>query len=189
MPSGISVASVREPPSRTPDATRRSGGDALNRPRRRMRVAAAIADAVVQPRRAPLPEFDLLGHETIAAPVRRPRDVLARARVLRLDGGEALLEHFPAGDRLALRRRPRAEACGARPLGEVRARFGVVDVLDRALDAHLALELGPVEEQRRIRMRGELAPLAAAVVGVEHEAALVERLEQDDPRARAGALA
>jgi hypothetical protein len=40
----------------------------------------------------------------------------------------------------------------------------------------------PVEQQGRLGMRGELAALAAAGVGVEHEAALVEGLEQHRAR-------
>jgi hypothetical protein len=56
--------------------------------------------------------------------------------------------------------------------------------LDLALDAHLAPEHRPVEQQRRVGVCLELVGLAAGVVREEDDAALVEPLGQDHPRRR-----
>src|SRR6185312_1986928 len=67
---------------------------------------------------------------------------------------------------------------------EVGVRFGVAHTLDRTLDAHLALHRLPVKAERRPGMREQLASLAALVIGVEHEPACIDVLEQDDARRR-----
>ena len=56
-----------------------------------------------------------------------------------------------------------------------------------ALGAHLALERRPVEDEGGARIRRQLAGLPAAEVRVEDEAAVVDALEQHDPRARRAA--
>ena len=90
---------------------------------------------------------------------------------------------------LALRRRPGADPRIERPGGEVGVRLRGADLGDHALDAHHALQLDPVELQRGLRIAVELARLAAAVIRVPDEAALVVTLDQDDPRRRpAGAV-
>src|SRR6266536_3591106 len=199
IPSGIRIASVREsrpgPPVtvaalRAPSASAwgslrpSSRRQPINRPEGRMRIAAAVTDAVVQPRRTALPEFELVGREPVPAPVRGARNVIAGPLVLRLYGREARLEVDASGDRLALRRCPCAQPRRARPACEVRRLFGFVDPVDQTLDTDLALELGPEEEQRRVRTGGKIAPFATQVIGEEDEATLVEALEQHDPRRR-----
>src|SRR6202023_2206622 len=121
------------------------------------RVAPAVDQAIVEAAGASLPELDQLGAQAIAAPVLghrhlSPGETLARR-------GHGGLELGAAGDRRALSRRPRARV-----------------LLDDPLDPHLAVAGRPVETQRRARIGGELARLAAAVVGEEDEAAFVVAL-------------
>jgi hypothetical protein len=56
--------------------------------------------------------------------------------------------------------------------------------LDPALDPDLTLQLAPPEDQGRPRIGGQFGALAALVVGVEAEAALVEPAQQDHPGRR-----
>ena len=129
----------------------------------------AIAHAIVQPRRLALPQLDHLGHDAIAAPVRRARR--RRVAVRALDLRDQRLERGPALDHLRLRRRDRAELAAARPRREVRVGRRGVDLLDRAFDPDLAVQRLPEQDERRERMRGEVAALAPVVVREEHEAA------------------
>src|SRR5688572_30259057 len=77
--AGISYDETRP----APRSRRRtgSGRESLNRP---VLPGAAVEQAIVQPVAAPLPELDLLRLHAIAAPVRRPRGVVAIARLNRL---------------------------------------------------------------------------------------------------------
>ena len=54
--------------------------------------------------------------------------------------------------------------------------------MDDTLDPHLAAERAPVEQHRRPRVLGDLLALAAEVVRVEDESALVEALQEHHPR-------
>ena len=96
--------------------------------------------------------------------------------------GESGLQRRAPRDRLALRRRPRTELRRAGTPGEIGGRFRGFERRRDALDAHLPLEIGPEEEQRRVGFRRQLAALPAQVVREEHEAAVVEDLEQHDAR-------
>src|SRR5690606_8047192 len=96
----------------------------------------------------------------------------------------ARLERLTARDRLALPRRPRGQTARERAAAEVRLRLLARDAGDRAGHADLAVQLRPVEDERRVRVRLQLPPLAALVVRVERKAALVEPLEQHHARGR-----
>src|SRR5688572_12976508 len=124
---------------------------------------------------AALPELDRLRLDAVAAPVRRPRRVvgIAAARL-----GHRLFENFPRTNGPALGRGPGREASAERPGGEVRVGLAGCHLFDAALDAHLALELRPEEHQAGRRPRLELAPLAAEVVGIEGESALLRSEER-----------
>src|SRR6185295_15935041 len=102
-----------------------------------------------------------------------------------LDGRDRALELLARGDDLALRRRPRADARGARAPREVGVAFGLGQTLGGAFDAHRAVDLQPAEGQRGVGVRLQLARLGRAVVGEEAEAALVEAPQQDVARPRA----
>jgi hypothetical protein len=56
-------------------------------------------------------------------------------------------------------------------------------------DVHLAPERGPVEQQRDVRVLGDLARLARPQRGGEDERVVLEALQRDGPRGRARALA
>src|SRR4051812_29613975 len=110
------------------------------------------------------PELKRVRHEPEPAPALGPRRLLR----LRRDGG---LELRARADRLRLARR-----CSAAPRGggtRLPVRIGLLgrNTGDDSLDAHL--HLGPPEEERRARVRVELAPLARRVAGEERESALV----------------
>jgi hypothetical protein len=113
-----------------------------------------------------------------AAPLLGQGRIVAELRAGVLHPG---LELGPVTDRAALRRRPRREPSPDRAAAVVRLRILTARALDGPFDADLATDLAPVEEQRRPRVRRHLFALAAAVVGVEDEAALVDALEQHHP--------
>src|SRR6185437_12701424 len=159
-------------PVRRSDSSRRmsngrcgSWREALDPP---ARPIAGVGDAVVQAAQAPLPELEVLGHQAVAAPVGRACGLLA---MLAGEARPALLEPGAALDRLALRRGPGADARAERARVVVGGRLRAAHALDRPLDAHLALELLPEERDGGGGIGGEVAPLAALVVGEEHEAA------------------
>src|SRR5690348_16486659 len=126
---------------------------------------ARIEQPVVQPVGAPLPELDLGREQAVAAPVGRARRRLA-VGALRL--GRRALQDLPVGDALALWRGPGRDAGARRARREVGIRLGRAGLLDGAVDAHLALELRPQEDQRGGAVRGELQRLAAAIVRIEN---------------------
>src|SRR5262245_46780641 len=109
-----------------------SGGEPLLRPRS---PAPAVADPVVKPVGAALPEFDAIGPQPVSPPARRPGDGDALEPPGRPP--QPLLQIRAPGDRPALRRSPRAEPRSARPRPEVVVRFLLRDRLDPPLDAHL----------------------------------------------------
>src|SRR5512134_3013026 len=151
-------------------------GQALDPP---AMAVAGVAEAIVHAVVAALPELDRLGLEEVAAPVLRPGDILAVELAHQL--GEALFQLL-ALDGPALGGCVRPDLALTRPRGEVGVGLAVREPLDRAADAHLPVELAPVEDQCRPRVGGELAALDALVVREEAEALGGEPLEQDHPR-------
>ena len=135
----------------------------------------ARSQAVVQPALAPLPELPLIGLEAVATPVRRAR---RHQHELRAVLGGVGHQHAPARDHLALRAGPGADARIERAAGKVFVAFFVTDLFHKALDAHHTLQLHPVELQRHIGVAGNLAALAAVVIGKPDDAALVVALDQ-----------
>ena len=117
------------------------------------------------------------GRSAVAAPVLRPRYVASA--ILALELGDRLVElaRGPRARGPAVTPRPPA----ARRAGASRSTRPTPSALTRstgALDAHLPPERIPVEEQRRARVRLELAALAASVAGEEDEAVLVGALQE-----------
>src|SRR5262249_43244421 len=112
------------------------------------RAVALVREAIVEPRGAREPELDSIRHEAVATPVGRPRD---GARVARVDLLHARLELLARRERSTLLGGPRPDLALARPRREICVRFGVVDLLDAALDAHLLPRRGPVRAERRER--------------------------------------
>src|SRR5262249_58827778 len=96
--------------------------------------------------------------------------------------GVGAFELGAAGGGRALLRGPGAELGGGGAAREVGGALGARGRLQAPFDAHLAVGDRPVEDQGGVRVGGQLAGLAAAVVGVGDEAALVVPLEQHDAR-------
>src|SRR5918999_3759251 len=136
-----------------------------------------VAEAVVEAAGAVLPELPGVWNQAIAAPVLADRQVAAL--VLPSQFGHALLEPLAARHRAALGRGERAHLAVARAAVGIALALLAREALDRPLHADLAAERGPVEEERGAWVRLELTALAAAVVGVEGEAALIDALRED----------
>ena len=146
------------------------------------RAVALVQPALVQAVFGAVPELDPLRLHAQAGPARRARHVAA------VEFGSASLrrcfERLARVQRLRLLRRPCTELAAARARGEIGIGLGVVDDFHRALDPHLhaLAHPRPVEQQRGLRIGLQFAALAAVEVGVEDEAAGIERLEQDGAR-------
>src|SRR5207237_4075850 len=149
-------------------------------------AGARIEQAVVQAIRASLPELDLARRYAIAAPVRRARRRIAVAAA-RL--GHRGLQRSTRRNALALRRGPGGKARTQRATREICIGIVRLDALHGAVDAHLALELGPDEDQAGGAACLELARLAAAVVRVEDEAGAFDAFQEHDAgRRRPGGI-
>ena len=138
--------------------------------------------AVVQAELTGLPELDAQRREPVAAPVVGPRHVAALE--LRLEFADPCDQRVTRFERLALERRPGADLAAARTDGEVPVRLGRRHPRDRPLDADLLVGPRPVRADRGPGIGLDLGRLAAAVVGVEHDAALVHFMHQDDAAGR-----
>src|SRR5436309_2884283 len=108
------------------------------------------------------PEFDSVGHDAVAAPMRRPPDVGAFKPPPHLF--EAQLERLSAVERPRLIRGPGAELRIPCPRGEIGVGLSVGHALHGALDTHLPPQRLPVEEQRRPRIIREVVRLFALLV-------------------------
>jgi len=158
---------------------RRSGGEAHDSPAA-IRLAAVL-QPVMQARRAALPELHARGQQTVAAPVRRARRRVAKALAV---FGFARFERGAVGHFAALLGGPGAQPRAERARVVVGVALLLRNLFHHALDAHLALQPDPVEEQRRMGVGGQFRALVAGVVGEEGEAALVQVLEQHDAGGR-----
>src|SRR5688572_15863104 len=83
-------------------------------------------------------------------------------------------QFFPAGDHLALPRNIRAQTASPRTQFKVSLRFFPPDFAHRSRHAHLTFERMPWKSQRRARVRGEFASLAAQVVREKNKTARVD---------------
>src|SRR6185312_5403401 len=137
----------------------------------------------MQSARPVAPELHSIRYDAKAGPVWRPRD--ARSFEARGDLRHPALQISRLRHRATLVRGPRAKLARTRARCEIRVSLGVAGRLGAALDAYLNLHRRPVEAQRAVRVGEQFSPLASFVVGVEDEAALVERLEEHDSVGRA----
>jgi len=127
------------------------------------------------------PEFDPLRHDAEARPRRgrgtsRPASERERAcqRPIRSRARRAARSGATSSRELAL---ARGASASRRPPRPPRPRR-------HALDPHLSPEHAPVKRHRGARVLGEIAALAAARVGEEHEAAVVDLLQEHHPHRR-----
>src|SRR5436190_16577874 len=104
----------------------------------------------MQPVRALLPEFDLIGMNTIPSPVYGTRRAVVG--IPGLEFPVAVFEHCARRDRGALPRSQCREAAPNRPRREVGVRFGGRKLRDTSGDTHLAVDLAPVKYQGDMRI-------------------------------------
>jgi hypothetical protein len=138
-----------------------------------------VAPALMQAELRAVPELDATRHHAQPTPAFRSRHIAAGKT--RFGGGHARIEFLARGQGARLQRRPRADLAHARARGEVGIGLAVADTLHTALDAHLDArftQAAPQEQQRHLRVGLQLAALVAVQVGIEHETAFVEGLEQ-----------
>ena len=67
---------------------------------------------------------------------------------------------------------------------KIALRFFARGLFDFSADANLPVEFDPVKTQARVRIRLKLFPLRAFVICKEHEAVLIETLQQNDSHRR-----
>ena len=139
----------------------------------------------MQPTLPALPELHDLGQDPQPAPELRHWYLLP-ALEAPLDLVDPPLELLPPSEHLALLTRPGAQPAAAYTRVVVDLALLAAQALNRALDADLALELGPPEGQAGEGVGGDVGGLARrAPVGVDDEAARVELLEVDHARGHA----
>ncbi len=128
----------------------------------------------MQPAWASLPEFERIGNDTIAAPVRRPRYIarwVSYRKLCRLSHHD----HFRL-DRLTLFRRPCSEAACVWPRLEILVRLLGGHFVGEAGDPDLPFEFGPEECKCGVRIFCQFAALAAVVVCIEDEPIVIVTL-------------
>ena len=182
------LGAEERPPPRLIDSARGGTRSRLPPYRRplRSRVVAGEHDAVVQPRRAALPELDLACLHPIPAPVRRPRHGLVVGEP-GADLGHLLLEGGSGCHGFRLVARPRRQLRTARARGEVRVVALRRQGRGRAEHDDLALQRVPGEEDRHRRVRRERVALPRQPVGEEPQrSVVVDSAEQHRSRGRSG---
>src|SRR5580658_452348 len=135
-----------------------------------------IEQTVMQPVFPPLPELDRLGPQRVASPVGWARNNF-RTLELALELAQPVLELLPAGNRRALLGCPSAQPAAFRPRRKVGVRLAARDPSHTAFHAHLPLEFGPIEDQRRMRVFREFSAFSAPIVRVEDEVAFFQTLQ------------
>src|SRR4051794_2252071 len=116
---------------------------------------------VMQAERPILPELDGDRCDTVAGPVGRAGHLADG--VLRRVEGDRLLEGEAALERARLLARPGADAAVAGSALEVRVGLRLAHPRDGSPRPDLPAQALPVEDERRLRIGGELAPLGGLV--------------------------
>src|SRR6266480_5947426 len=129
---------------------------------------APVAQPVMQPERASLPELHRVGFEKVPAPEVRHRD-LPRLWPASLQLGDTVIQDSPRRDHGRLPAGPRPDLGEPGPRPVVGLALGLRQLADRALDDHLALEAVPREHQAGRRVPGEFPALTRGAVAVEGE--------------------
>src|SRR5471032_3023487 len=97
-------------------------------------------------------------------------------------------KHRAAFDHFTLLRRPRAYSRSKRARRKIGIAIFRTCLDDGTLDTHLEFEFDPVKQQTRGGVAREFMTFAAEVIREEHEAAVVDALDQHDACRRAAAL-
>src|SRR5690606_15254769 len=138
-----------------------------------------ILETVVETVFSPLPELEYVRLHPATAPDTWQRtfdvaELIAHLRELRLQG---LARIDPA----ALPRRPGRQLAVAGPADEIAEHVGRAEPPGYTADDDLAIHRIPGKMQADPGIGGNMPGLAAAQVGIEHQAALVDMLEQHQP--------
>jgi hypothetical protein len=141
----------------------------------------------VQSVRSALPKFDCLRSYLVATPERGKRHLTLGKFAFHLF--PLRLEKLTRGDLAALRGGPRRELAFAGAGREVLHGFNRGQLGSDASDDDLTLERQPGKEQRRRRIRIELASLTALKIGKENEPLSVDAFQKDSAHERASTLA
>src|SRR5215208_4647836 len=129
-----------------------------------------------------LPKFQFIRLESITAPVWRQWNRFVAETLGHLR--HSRIEHTPPIEHLALTRRPCAQLASDRTRMKVRLRFFTRSLLHFSTDADLPVEFDPVKPKRRVWIGLELFPFRAFIIRKEHEAILIEALQQNDSHRR-----
>src|SRR5436190_23031227 len=133
-----------------------------------IRAVAAEFDAVVQPERAVVPEFELRRRDAPTAPARRARHLANN--ILGGERSDRLFECKTAFQRLRLLACPGADLRLLRPGGEISVGLFFGHRCHVAADADLPAQRFPMEQESGFWIGGEFAALRTSDMAKEHEA-------------------
>src|SRR5438270_12374144 len=138
-----------------------------------------ISQTIVQAVIAALPKFDRGRLQSITAPMRWSRNVVAEFPT---EFFEPLFEFCAAFKYLTLFRSPGANFASQRSRVKVLFRFFVGYLFHWAFDAYLPPNRRPVEQETGARIFRQLDSFAAAVVGEEDKATIIKALHENYAR-------
>src|SRR6478752_9676598 len=141
-----------------------------------------VPKSVVQTVGTSLPKFHFVRLESITAPMRRQWNWFVAVALGHFR--HARIEHTPAIEHLALTRCPCAQLASDRARMKIRLRLFTRGLFHFSADANLPVELNPVKPQGGVWICLKLFPLCAFVIRKEHEAILIEALQQNDSHRR-----
>src|SRR5690554_4989336 len=157
----------------------RSGLQALDGP---AIALSHVFKTVVKPAWPSLPEFDSLRNHPVTAPETGQGNFAGAELAFHLR--HFLFQQAPGSNRLALLRYPGANLAAPWPGGEVFQGFRLADLFHRPLNTYLTVQADPGKQQRCLGVLLQFQRLAAAVVGVEHEAPVIEVFQQHGTQVR-----
>src|SRR5690554_4285033 len=157
----------------------RSGLQALDGP---AITLSHVFEAIVQPAWPPLPEFNPLGNHPVTTPETGQGDFAGAELAFHLR--HFLFQQAPGSNRLALLRYPGANLAAPWPGGEVFQGFRLADLFHRPLNTYLTVQADPGKQQRCLGVLLQFQCLAAAVIGVEHKAPVIEVFQQHGAQVR-----
>src|SRR5437899_1334652 len=123
---------------------------------------SCVTKTVVEPVGAALPELDALRREHITAPVGRAGYFILRKA--RFDFAPVRLQLRPISHDFALSRSPRREPAADWPGLKICCRFHGGKFAHFSGNTDLSFQICPIKHQRRLRVFGQLLPLAAVIV-------------------------
>jgi len=141
-----------------------------------------VPKPVVQTIGTALPKFHFIGLESITAPVRGQWDRFVAEALSHLR--HARIKYTAAIENLALTRRPCAQLASDRARMKITLRLFTRGPFYFSTDTNLPVEFDPVKPKRGVWIGLELFPLCAFIIRKEHEAILIEALQQNDSHRR-----